>query len=114
MTLGELIKQGETAVAVMTRGDYLVIDDSRSSGRTGIWVVDRTRVENTNKVVVYLRSGGRNTVLLGDVTDVVRDTTSPERFWIHFNNLINKGETSFNWSEFAETGSRPVRYWPPT
>ena len=113
MKLRELIRKGETAVAVMTRGDYLDLDYSKSCGRTGIWVVDRTRVENTNKVVVYLRSGGRNNILMGDIMNVFPDATEPDRFWIHFNNLVNKGYTPFNWSEFAETGSRPVRYWPP-
>lgn len=113
MKLRELIRQGETAVAVMTRGDYLVVDDSMSSGRTGIWVVDRTRAENTNKVVIYVRSEGRNDVLMGDIIEVFPENSAPERFWIQFINLVNKGTTPCNWKEFAETGSRPVRYWPP-
>jgi hypothetical protein len=66
MRLRELIQPDETAVAVMTRGDYLDLDYSNSCGRTGIWVVDRTRVENTNKVVIYLRSERRNDILMGD------------------------------------------------
>jgi hypothetical protein len=74
-------------------------------------VVNRARAEQVEKVIIYLRPEESNVadIFLADNAGL-SDSVEPGRSIVHLSNLINVGSTTLVWTEFAETGSSPVRY----
>jgi hypothetical protein len=102
--LSDVVIGGCTAIAVFTDGRHLDIDHI---SKTGNWRISPKR--SFEKVVVYYRCNNVNTIILGDYIDR-SPSPDPKRFIVRFSNAKEAGFTRLSWSEFAETGTNPVKY----
>lgn len=103
----ELLAPGESAMVVFTRGQHL---SPGRDGTSGNWVIDPRR--RADWFIVYRRDGK-----VGEPAEIGRaryvDTIpSPEpgRFLVEFRGMEPIGTTRLSWSEFALTGTNPVRH----
>lgn len=99
----ELVKQGEKAIAVFTRGDQLSFDQ-QGDGKAGNWKVNPKSLEGCGKVIIYKRGGSAddNRVYKGDYMDV-EPSPEPGRFIIFFSKLVDAGRSTSNWVQFGGT-----------
>ena len=110
ITASDVVPAGQRAVVVFTRGDKL-IHDSKGDGSTGNWKVNLNRLDQVEKVIIYLRDerqhGGQ--ILMGSY---VGYGASPEagRYIILFSRLQQIGTTSSNWRKFAHMWQTPVTF----
>lgn len=97
----ELVKPGETAVVVFTRGDQMSFDQ-QGEGKSGNWKVDPKSLEGCDKVIIYKRgvSVDDNRVYIGEYMGI---EPSPElgRFIIFFSKLVDVGRSTSNWLQFG-------------
>ena len=108
----DFLKQGETAIVFFTDGRNLIIR-SNGTGTSGNWIINPKR--RADKIIIYRRDTTdiqiTNEIFIGHhngVTGPIPD--DDRRYIVAFINLRSCGTTDMNWSEFAETGSAPVRY----
>ena len=105
----ELLRPGETGLAVHTDGRHFTHEPDRS-GITGNWVINPKRQIDCVVVVRWERRGRQR------FTEMF--TARPEEFvrlenGRHEIKLIDvqlAGSTDRSWLEFAETGRNPVKY----
>ena len=97
----ELVKPGEKAIAVFTRGDQFSFDQ-QGDGKTGNWKVNPKRLEGCDKVIIYKRcsSADDNRVYICDYMGV-KPSPEPDRFIIFFTKLVDAGRSSSNWVQFG-------------
>ena len=106
----EVIPTNQRAVVVFTLGDHLNYD-GQGNGVTGNWKIRPDKLDNIDKVIIYLRKpndfGGR--IYLATIVGF-EESKQVGRYIIKFTNLEEVCATKSNWSEFANTGSNPVYY----
>ena len=103
---------GEIAIVVFTDGRNLTIRPD-GPGASGNWIINPRR--QADKIIIYRRDTTdtqiTNEILIGQHNGVSGPTPDDDRRYIvAFIDLKSLGTTDMNWSEFAETGSAPVRY----
>jgi hypothetical protein len=108
----DFLKPGQTAIVVFTEGLNLTIRPD-GTGASGNWIINTLR--RTDKIIIYRRDTKDtriiNEILIGQHNGVSGPTPDDDRRYIvAFIDLKSLGTTNMNWSEFAETGSAPVRY----
>ena len=113
MKAKNLLKSGETAIAIFTDGRNLEIKFGGKS-ISGVWRIDR-KLE-ADKVIIYLRNKekGINEIYIGDFSGIVPSTVKglEHRFSVEFTNVEFVGETYENWNGFADTkrgSANPIR-----
>lgn len=110
MKANDLLRPGESALAVFTRDMHLTIHKD-GTGTSGHWRVDPDRLPD--KLTILNRPAEST---LGDilVANIVGSSPSPEphkgRTLIHFSNMSQAGSTELGWFEFAGGSQNPVRY----
>jgi|GEM_PF-1090745 hypothetical protein len=109
-TAHEVLPGGQKAVVVFTRGEKLGYDDGGYGG-TGNWKTTLAKLEQVEKVIIYLRekgqSGGR--IFVGNYISHA-PSPEPERVIIYFSHLKEIGSTSSTWPEFGSSGQNPVGF----
>jgi len=109
-TAKDVLPTDQKAVVVFTRGEKLGFDEEGYGG-TGNWKTSLTRLEEVEKVIVYLRekgqTGGR--IFVGDYLGY---SPSPkgDRVIIYFAHLKETGSTTSNWFEFGKFNQNPVAF----
>ncbi len=114
-SIDNVLANSEKAIAVFTTHDqwssnFILNDDG--SGRTGDWVLRKN--PNVNTVVIYHRKGSSNHIYKAKISEIEGPLDNYEkshRYIIHFHNCERLGLTHENWSDFADCGSNPVRYF---
>jgi len=111
MKARDLVKRGESAVAIFTRGGHFEHDPD-GSGYTGNWVINPQK--KLDKVVIYKRdaAGTRHEVYVGTPVEII-DSEQEGRRQIKMVDIRLAGTTTHNWNEFTETkhGSiNPIKY----
>jgi hypothetical protein len=106
----DAIAPNETAVVVFTHGKFLSFD-SAGNGTSGKWVLNPDRLEEVDKVIIYLRREGESIsrIYVGKYAGS-RPSDLPRRWVILFSDLQLVGSTFENWLDFAGTGQNPVSY----
>jgi hypothetical protein len=106
----EVIEKNREAVVFFTHGKHFSYDTA-GNGLTGKWVLDPDKVENVDKVIIYLRRDDEavNRIFLGNYTGVQKSDL-PRRYTIRFSALKEIGTTESNWLDFAKSGQNPVSY----
>jgi hypothetical protein len=104
----DLVKFGEKAVVLFTRGPHLVINPD-GTGSTGNWVINEDTLNGIDKVIIYKRDeiNGKNVVFLGDYQNC-NPSDEPRRLILTFTNMQEAGLTHSNWIEFGGVGGQPV------
>ncbi len=109
-TVHEVLPGGQKAVVVFTRGEKLGYDDGGYGG-TGNWKTTLTKLDEVEKVIIYLRekgqSGGR--IFVGNYVSHA-PSPEPERVIIYFSHLKEIGLTPSTWPEFGSSGQNPVGF----
>jgi len=108
----DFLTPGETAIVLFTDGRNLTIRPD-GTGASGNWIINPRRP--TDKIIIYRRDTTdtriTNEIFIGQHNGVSGPTPGDDRRYIvAFIDLKSAGITDMNWSEFAETGSAPVRY----
>jgi hypothetical protein len=103
-TLKDLKRGNERLIAVKTDGRHLKLGEVSESGN---WVMNPARDVDT--VVIYHRHNGVNSIIVGEHLDTI-PSIAKGRYVLRFSGAKEVGHTRANWFEFAETGSRPVRF----
>jgi hypothetical protein len=108
-SLLELLKPGESALAVLTDGRHFNLNHD-GSGSSGNWLINPQR--QVERFIVYHRPGSAGDSANLYRADYVDATPSPEsgRSVISFRKAEQVGVTRLSWPEFADTGASPVRY----
>lgn len=106
----EVIHPTQWAVVVFTHGDKFYYDNL-GNGETGNWKINLARVENIDKVIIYLRKAdeGRNRIFLGNYVGL-KPSTQEGRHIICFTRLEEVGTTDSNWFAFGHSRQNPVAY----
>jgi hypothetical protein len=106
----EVITRNESAVVLFTRGLHFTYDSS-GNGESGIWVLNPKKLENVDKVIIYLRDEDKkvNKLYIANYSGY-RKSDLPRRFYINFSQIQETGRTGANWMDFAESGQNPVAY----
>lgn len=106
----DVIAKDQKAIIVFTRGEKFEYDPL-GNGTTGNWIVNPERLENIDKIIIYMRKGDEtvNRIFLGDYTGTQK-TEEYRRHQICFSRLEEVGITEANWLDFTSGGSNPVRY----
>jgi hypothetical protein len=107
----EVLKPGETAVAIFTRGERFKLKKD-GSGSTGNWVISQRR--KTDKVIIYKQDPerGQHEIYVGLPVEII-DSDEEGRREVRMRNVELVGTTSNNWNEFTETkagAANPVKY----
>ena len=109
-TAKDVLTTGQKAVVVFTRGEKLGFDDGGYGG-TGNWKTNLIRLEQVDKVIIYLRekgqSGGR--IFMGNYV-AYAPSPQEDRYIIYFSHLKPIGETTSNWPDFGSFGQNPVGF----
>lgn len=109
-TAKDVLPTGQKAVVVFTRGEKLGFDDGGYGG-TGNWKTNLTRLEQVDKVIIYLRekgqSGGR--IFMGKYVGYA-PSPQADRYIIYFSHLKPIGSTTSNWPDFGSFGQNPVGF----
>jgi hypothetical protein len=105
----ELIKPGETAVVVFTKGLHLNYDGSIQKGESGKWKVSPYLLDPVTKIIIYLRDPETlvNCVLMGSYSGYEPSGLS-DRYVFFFRDLHIIGLTDSNWIEFGRGSQNPV------
>lgn len=111
MKAQDVIKHGETAVAIFTRGGRFSLKQD-GSGSTGNWVISQNR--KTDKVIVYKQDSkrGQNEIYVGVPVEII-DSEEKGRREVRMADIQLVGTTSNNWNEFTETkpgAVNPIKY----
>lgn len=106
MNAQSLLKAGQTAVAVFTRGRNLNLN-ADGTGTTGNWKV-RGDLDVDKVIIYHRRDQYSNEIYLADFDGVTE--AGEGRRTIHFVNASLKDSTEKTWSEFAEASQNPVKY----
>ncbi len=111
MKVRDLVKPGETAVAIFTRGGRFVVQ-SDGRGYTGNWVINPGK--RLNKVIIYKRdqNGTQNEIYVGTPIEIIEPEESGRRK-IEMADIKFAGTTTLNWNEFTETrpgAVNPIKY----
>lgn len=109
-TAKDVVPQGQRAVVVFTRGGKLGFDDGGYGG-TGDWKINLTRLEQVDKVIIYLREKGQigGRIFMGNYVGYA-PSPQPDRYIIYFSHLKPVGETTSTWTEFGSFGQNPVGF----
>jgi len=110
LTAKDVLPRGEKAVVVFTRGEKLGFDDEGYGG-TGNWKTPLAKLEQVEKVIIYLREKGQSGGQIY-VGNYVGYAPSPEadRVIIYFSHLKEIGSTISNWPDFGSSGKNPVGF----
>ena len=111
MKARDVIKSGETAVAIFTRGGRFKLKQDGTAS-TGNWVISQNR--RIDKVIIYKQDTGRgqHEIYTGVPVEIV-DSDEAGRREVRMADVELIGTTSNNWNEFTETkaGSiNPIKY----
>ena len=106
----EILSRNELAILVFTRDDKFHYN-SLGSGTTGNWKIDREKLDEVEKVIIYLRRPDEtiNRIFLGNYAGW-RNSEEQERYIIRFTNLKEVGTTESNWLAFADFGQTPIGF----
>jgi len=106
----ELVKPGEIALVVFTRGMHFYHDDA-GNGQTGHWVAGANTLTGVDKVIIYRRdqTTGVNRIYIANFLDWI-DSPEEGRKILRFSGLQDKGLTSSNWFEFGGNAFKPTFY----
>jgi hypothetical protein len=108
MKARDLLKNGESAVVLFTRGARFTVK-ANGSGSSGNWRIGANR--NPDKVIVYHRLGSANDneVFIANWVGI-KDSSEENLSVIMFDKCKSAGPTTLNWFKFAEGGTQAVRY----
>ena len=110
-TAKDVLTTGQKAVVVFTHGEKLGFDDGGYGG-TGNWKTNLIRLEQVEKVIIYLRekgqSGGR--IFVGNYVSC-QPSPQPDRYIIYFSHLKEVGSTTSTWPDFGSSDQNPVGLW---
>lgn len=108
----ELVRPGEKAIAVFTRGDQFTYDQ-HGEGKTGNWKVNPKRLEGCDKVIIYKRGGSPddNRVYIGNYMGI-EPSPEPDRLIIFFSKLVDAGRSTSNWVQFGGGSGGAFFYIP--
>src|SRR5260370_765802 len=101
MKARELVKAGESAVAIFTRGGrFVLLQDG--TGYTGNWKINPRK--KIDKVIIYKRdpNGNNHEVFVGTLVEIVNSEEEGRR-QINMADIRPAGTTTHNWNEFTET-----------
>lgn len=104
----DLLKSGETAVMIFTRGDKFYFDKTTGTGFSGNWKIRR---DSLDRVIIYHRPRDWNhgaEIYVGKFEKPLAEAIEPatpkerkERRRINFSNLKHVGTTEVNFREFT-------------
>lgn len=111
MKARDLVKAGESAVAIFTRGGRFVLRED-GTGYTGNWVISPRK--KIDKVIIYKRDPNRNNheVFIGTLVEII-NSDQVGRQQINMAEIRPAGTTTLNWNEFTETkpgAVNPIKY----
>ncbi len=111
MNAREVIKAGESAVALFTRGAHFVLHQD-GSGYTGNWVIDSNR--RVDKIIIYQRDtkDNQHKVYVGEPVEIIESGEKGRR-QIKMADVRFVGTTTCNWNDFTETkhgAINPIKY----
>lgn len=108
MKARDLIKPGESVIAIFTHGIHFDFRDG-NTGSTGQWKIDPNH--SVDRVILYHRNDEMNTNTLYIANYAgVEPADRGGRYTIQLTHVQYIGTTSTNWVEFAEGGQNPIRY----
>src|SRR5262245_20418998 len=101
MKAHDLVKAGESAVAIFTRGGRCVLRED-GTGYAANWVMNLKK--KIKKVIIYKRDaiGTNHEVFIGSLIDVINSDQEGRR-QINMADISFVGTTTLNWNEFTET-----------
>ena len=109
-TIQDVVPPSQKAVVVFTRGEKLGFDD-QGYGGTGDWKANLEKLEQVEKVIIYLREEGQSggKILMGNY---VGYNPSPQegRYIIYYTHLKQVGSTPSNWRDFTNLWQNPVAF----
>ncbi len=112
--LRDVLSPDDQCVCVFTKQEgfqkNLVLFDEDGLSKSGIWKLDRTKMEAVNRVVVYYRREGINHILVGDYKGF-SPTIFRNRYCIRFR-IRTIEQTLNDWDGFCGAGSNPILYFP--
>ena len=103
----DLLRHGESAICVFTRGDFLGLDE----GATGYWRINPDDVGKVDKVIVYHRDNDINRLFIGDYSHIVPAPAQwPDRYVIFATSSFQEtGRTDMNWLGFGNGTQNPAQ-----
>lgn len=111
MKAQDMIKPGETAVAIFTRGGRFVYKPD-GIGSTGNWVISKSK--KVSKVILYKQGAkGKDHEIYVAKPVAVIDSDEEGRREVKMVDIQFIGSTSSNWNEFTETkrgAANPIKY----
>ena len=104
----DIIQEGEVAVVIFTHGIHFEYD-AAWNGQTGKWVISPERLEEVDKVIVYLRPEGQseNRIFMGNYSGYKKSNLE-RRYIILFSGLKEIGTTNSNWFDFGNRSQTPI------
>ncbi len=98
-------------MVVFTRGEKLGYDDGGYGG-TGNWKTDPHKLDQVEKVIIYLKEKGQSggADLCGQLHQPHAPSPEPERVIIYFSHLKEVGLTPSTWPEFGSFGQKPIGF----
>ena len=109
-TAKEILKSGERALVVFTRGPHFQ-HDVNGNGVSGNWIVSDLRLSLVNRIIIYLRNEStfESHIFIGNYEGW---ESSPElqRKIIKFSKLKEVGRSTANWIEFGGRWRSPTFY----
>ena len=103
----DLLKEGESAVVIFTRGSNFQVHGD-GTGVTGYWKV--TPQVDVDRVIIYRRQPDRTNEVYMAKPVAVRGPDEEDRYSIELAAVQRVGATEAKWYQFAETQANPVRY----
>lgn len=106
-TATDLLRSGETALVLFTRGSQFQQHPSHN-GSTGYWKVDPATAVDC--VIIYHRQEDRTNELYRTTPVAFHGPDAENRYLIQLTGVQPVGTTPSQWFEFADTQANPVRY----
>jgi len=113
-SINNILNKGERAVAVFTTHDEWSSNlkfNPDGTGYTGDWVLRKD--PNVEVVFIYHRVESGNRIHKAKITSIEGPLAKHKRkrYRIHFCDSKYLGNTDETWSDFADCGANPVKYF---
>ena len=108
-SIRDVLRPGDSAVVLMTRGAVLKLNED-GTGSTGNWRASPG--PHVNRVILYVKMGRTRSpaqLWRADYTGAT-NASEPGRVVIHFRNAELVAATRALWTEFAGGGQSAIRY----